>query len=254
MSPRSALVLVLAAALLPAAAAAQGPDDPGAKHLAALALPPTVGWAGGSIVGALPTGEFRRYVSGGGGFNGFLALKLGPDEPLSLRLDGTFILYGAETRRVPLGTGPLGLVNVDVTTSNSIVNFVFGPQLTTTRGALRPYASGGVGFSYFWTHSSVGGTNDSEPFASSTNFDDFTFAWRAGGGLWIQVGHGRTPLWLDLGAAYVHNGRVQYLREGSITFDLSGHPVYSPVESATNLVLIHLGISAGLRPKRQGER
>jgi hypothetical protein len=61
------------------------------------------------------------------------------------------------------------------------------------------------------------------------------------------VGRGRTPIWLDLGASYVRNGRVQYLREGSITFDLSGSPVYNAVESETNLVLIHLGVSVGLR-------
>jgi opacity protein-like surface antigen len=249
MTRRTPFAFALAAALLPAAAAAQDPD-PGLKRLAAFAPAPIIGWAGGSLVGAVPSGEFRRYVAGGAGFNGFVALKLGQEETVSLRLDGTFVLYGLETRRVPLGIGPLALVNVDVSTSNSIVNFVLGPQLITTGGAVRAYASGGVGFSYFWTHSSVEGSNNSEPFASSTNFDDFTFAWRAGGGLWIRVGHGRTPLWLDLGATYVRNGRVKYLREGSITFDLSGAPVYTAIESETNLVLIHLGVSAGLRPGR----
>jgi hypothetical protein len=243
------LLAVLCLVTLSAAAQAQRRPVPvtDAPPPPEYGTPRLIGWAGGSLVLALPSGEFRRYVSGGGGGNGFVAIKLGSEGVASLRLDGTFILYGHETRRVPLGTGPLSLVDVDVTTSNSIVSFAVGPQLTSPRGTLRPYLSGGVGLSYFWTHSSVRGTNNSESFASSTNFDDITVAWRAATGLWIQVGRGRTPIWLDLGASYVRNGRVQYLREGSITFDLSGSPVYNAVESETNLVLIHLGVSVGLR-------
>jgi hypothetical protein len=208
--------------------------------------PPLLGWGGGSLDLALPTGEFKQYVNVGGGATGFVALRLGSEGTLSLRLDGTYLIYGSETRRVPLGSGPLALVGVDVTTSNSIVNFVIGPQLTAASGAVRPYAFGGIGFSYFWTYSSVRGTNNTEPFASSTNFGDGTFSLRGGGGLWIQVGHGRTPIWLDLGVDYLRNGRVQYLREGSITFDLSGNPIFTPIESETNLVLVHVGVSVGL--------
>jgi hypothetical protein len=162
------------------------------------------------------------------------------------------LIYGSETRRVPLApSGPLALVNVDVTTSNVIVNLGIGPQLTATRGAIRPYVNGEIGFSYFGTSSSVEGTHDVEPFASSTNFDDFTFALRGGGGLWILLSNRRTPVSLDLSAHYIRNGRVSYLREGSITFDTDGAPVYHPIESETNLWLVQAGVSIGLQPRRR---
>jgi hypothetical protein len=246
------LVPLLLLALVPPAARAQKRPVPvaDAPPPPEYEAPREMGWAGGSLVLALPTGEFKRYVNAGGGLSGFAAFKLGRESAVSLRLDGTYLIYGIETRRVTLGPGPLALVGVDVRTSNSIVNFVVGPQLTATRGALRPYLFGGIGFSYFWTYSSVSGTNNAQPFASSTNFDDGSLALRGGGGLWLQVGHGRTPIWIDLGAEYVRNGRLRYLREGSITFDATGNPVYSPIESETNLVLVHLGVAVGLRPRR----
>lgn len=248
LRPRTALLLL---ALAPAAALAQKPPRP----IPDAPPPPdygparSFGWAGGGLTLALPSGEFKNYVHVGGGLTGFAAVKLDPEGALSLRLDGTFLIYGSETRRVPLGGGALSLVTVDVTTSNTIFSMNLGPQLTATRGPIRPYALGGVGFSYFWTGSSVSGTEHSRPFASSTNFGDATLALRAGGGVWLQVGHGRTPLWLDLGAQYVRNGRVSYLREGSITFDALGNAAYSPIRSETHLWLIHLGGAVGLVPR-----
>jgi hypothetical protein len=252
--PCAALLLL---ALAPAAARAQKtpvpvPDAPPPPEYGQPAPVPvrSFGWAGGSLVLALPTGEFKNYVHAGGGLNFFGALKLVPDGTLSLRLDGTFLIYGLETRTVPLGTGPLSLVDVDVQTSNIILGLYVGPQLTVPHGAVRPYANAGIGVSGFFTGSSVSGTDNGESFASSTNFSDGTFAVRAGGGVWIQAFRGRRPVSIDIGAQYVWNGRVSYLREGSITFsDIAGNPEYHPIRSETHLWLIYVGVSASLVPK-----
>jgi hypothetical protein len=117
------------------------------------------------------------------------------------------------------------------------------------RGAVRPYAYGQVGFSYFATTSSVEGSGNTQPFANSTNFDDFTFATSAGTGVLIVLSH-RRPVTLDLGARYVYNGRARYLREGSIA--ISGTTItYSPIESETNLILYMIGVSVGLRGRHE---
>ena len=238
-----ALLLVLA--LAPALARAQKTPVPVAD-----APPPpeygpahVIGFGGVGLDLALPTGDFRHYVTVGGGFDGFFALKLVPSGALSLRLDLTVLLYGSETRRYPL----VPLIDVDVTTSNTILGMNIGPQFVATSGRIRPYAMGGIGFAYFNTSSSVSGSDNSEPFANSTNFGDGTFAIRAGGGLWIQVGHGRTPVWIDLGAQYLWNGKVSYLRPGSI--DLGPPVVYHPIRSETHLWMIHAGVSAPIAPK-----
>jgi len=249
MTQRTSSLLVLAFALLPATAAAQRPEPFGGKSLAALRPMRTIGWAGGSLALALPQGEFADYVQIGGGINGFVAIKLSEDGLASIRLDGTILVYGSETRRVPLSS-TVNLVTVDVTTSNQILSFGIGPQLAATSGWIRPYMSGSVGFSYFWTSSSVRGADNIESFATSTNFGDGALALRAGGGIWVQLTRGRKPLWLDLAAHYVRNGRVSYLRPGSIDASFSP-PRIHPIESETNFWLVQLGVATTLQGPRR---
>jgi len=209
----------------------------------------SIGYAGGSLALALPVGDFRNYVSVGGGINGFVAMKLARDGAASIRLDGTFLIYGSDTYRTQLSP-TIPQVNVDVTTSNLIFGMAVGPQLMRPSGAVRPYVSGGVGFSYFATVSSVSGTHDVEPFAESTNFDDFTLAWRGAAGLLIQVGRGRTPIWLDFSGHFVRNGMTRYLRPGGIDVDpITNGLIIDPVESETAFWLVHAGVTFGIQPR-----
>ncbi|MGE0352233.1 MAG: hypothetical protein AB7I33_09780 [Gemmatimonadales bacterium] len=198
--------------------------------------------AGGHLDLALPQGEFSEFVDAGFGIGGWAAINLDRRGFVALRLDATWLNYGSETRRRPLST-TVPFVTVDVTTQNNIYAVGLGPMITLSQGPIRPYLSGQIGFSYFATESSVKGTSNSESFAKSTNFDDFTFAWTGGGGLKIRVSNGRVPIFIDGSADYVRNGRVQYLREGSITDDGMGNITIQPIESETNLLVIRLGVS-----------
>jgi hypothetical protein len=196
---------------------------------------------GGGVLLAQAIGEFANYVDVGYGLGAHALWEPVADGPFGLRLDGTYLIYGSETRRYEL----LPLVDVDVTTENQIAGLQIGPQVSVGRGALRAYGYGQIGFSYFATTSSVEGSGNAQPFAETTNFDDFTFASVAGGGVRIQLSHGRTPVALDLGARYLYNGRARYLREGSI--EIVGNDVtLTPIESQTNLILYQLGVSVGL--------
>jgi hypothetical protein len=198
--------------------------------------------AGGNLALAIPQGQFSHFVDLGYGLGGWVAYNLDREGTVALKLDANFIIYGHETRRRPLST-TVPYVTVDVTTSNNIYAMGLGPIITLGHGAIRPYLSGTVGFSYFATESSVKGSNNSDSFAESTNFDDFTFAWTGGGGLRIQVSHGRTPLFIDLATDYHRNGQASYLREGSITDDGNGNIIIQPIQSETNLLLVRVGVS-----------
>lgn len=224
-------ILVLVLAIIPSAVGAQGLEP----------LGPPSAWVGGSLVLAQPTGQFGEYVDFGFGATGHARWSPDPDGIFGLRADGTFLIYGSETRRYQL----VPLIDIDVTTNNQIAGFQFGPQLTFGQGTVRFYGYGQIGFSYFATTSSVEGSGNIEPFANTTNFDDFTFATSGGGGMLVQVSHGRTPVALDFGVRYLYNGQATYLREGSI--DIVGNTVtYTPIDSQTNLVLYQLGVSVGL--------
>jgi hypothetical protein len=228
--------IALLALAVPATASAQARDTtrPPGFH------------AGGGVIIAKPTGEFAEYVDLGYGLAGHAVFNPSPEGIFGLRADGMFIIYGSETNRYQL----LPLINVDVTTTNQIAAFQFGPQLTLGKGSVQGYGFGQLGFSYFATTSSVEGSGNTEPFANTTNFDDLTFATSAGGGIRFRLSSGWTPVLLDLGVRYMSNGRARYLREGSIAID--GNDVtITPIESETNLVVFHLGVTVGIRGARK---
>jgi hypothetical protein len=200
---------------------------------------------GGNVLVAQPQDQFASYVKVGAGFGFHLLQQLDREGILALRLAGDFLIYGHETERVPLSP-TIPRIAVDVTTSNNIVMLGIGPQLMVPSGSVRPYLNGTVGFSYFFTESSVSGTDNSVEFASTKNFDDFTFAWTGGAGVYIPVHAGRTPVSIDVGARYHGNGRARYLREGSIQDDGAGGIIITPIESNTNLVTYQIGVTFGI--------
>ena len=199
----------------------------------------------------VPQGEFAQNVDAAIGIGGGVLWKVGG--PFALRADLGVMIYGSETRRVPLGGGALGLITVDVTTTNTIFGGSIGGQLGVPSRTVMPYVGGAIGFSAFTTTSSVEGSNSSnEPFASSTNASDGTFARTAIAGLYIPVGKtGRTHV--DIGVRHTWNGeRVRYLTEGDVTEDINGDIVITPRESRADILTIVIGLTIapqGSRPK-----
>lgn len=195
---------------------------------------------------AVPVGEFENFVDLGGGGGLGVLLYLTPERSAALRLDGTFVVYGSESFRAPLSP-TIPFVDVDVRTTNYIASLGVGPQIFLSTGGLRPYLFGTVGFSYFATQTSVSGSNDTDSFASTTNFDDVTLALSGGGGLAVQLSHGEHPVSLDLSASYQRNGLTEYLTEGDLYETPGGGWAVDPVLSETNLMSYRVGVSIGLR-------
>ena len=198
----------------------------------------------------VPQGAFAENVSIAGGVGGGVIWKV--SGPLALRADLGVMIYGSERRRVPLGGGALGLINVDVTTTNSIFGGSIGGQLGAPGPTVMPYVGGMIGFSAFTTTSSVEGSNSTnQPFASSTNSSDFTFAKSAIAGLYIPVGE-TGNVHLDLGVRHTWNGeRVRYLTRGDITEDINGDIILSPRESRADILTIVLGVSIAPKGRRK---
>ncbi len=224
---------------------------PGALSGQRFAAPDEVGPVRGELgldgVLAVPVGEFADYVDLGGGIGGFGVLFMDDRQLFGLRLDASWMIYGRSTVQRQLSPS-VPFVNVEVTTENGIGSFAFGPQVMVPDGPVRPYARAGVGLSYFQTKTSVKGTNNSDPFASSTNFDDTTFALSGGAGLRIGLAEADAhPISLDLGVTYLRNGRTEYLREGGLRETPGGGVEIDPIRSETNLIGYHLGVTVGLR-------
>ncbi len=206
-----------------------------------------IGSLGGVLQVGYPQGEFANYVDFSWGFGGFFVFDLDRRARWGLRLDGSYLIYGSETVQRPLSE-TIQRVLVDVTTRNQIVTLLFGPQFTLGSGLVRPYVHAGLGFSYFYTKSGVSGSSEFEEFASTTNFDDFTFALASGGGLWVRLSR---RVSLAFSTQYVHNGQVRYLREGSIREAPDGSIWFRPIESETNLMVFQLAVVFAL--EHEGE-
>jgi len=208
---------------------------------------PVRAWTGGGLQIAAPVGEFDAYVNTGWGIGGHFLLKLDDSGIFGIRADAGYLNYGRETRRVCLSPTVGCRIEVDLTTSNDIAYFNLGPQLALARGPFQPYVNAALGFAYFATVSSVEGSSNTEPFARTTNFDDFTFAWQLGSGVRIPVSSRSTPISLDFGARYNTNGEAEYLREGGIIDNLDGSISLDPIRSEANLVTVQIGVTVGVR-------
>ncbi len=118
------------------------------------------------------------------------------------------------------------------------------------RGSFRPYAHATVGTSWFRTGTLVKAecdascdSGDYPPVISDqTNSSDWTFSWSAGGGVLVSIGRYG---WIDVGVRYLANRTVNWLAEGDVVQDASGHLQARPRHSPVNLVEITLGWTFG---------
>jgi hypothetical protein len=238
------LPTAIALGALPAALAAQGPYD-------VTRIPEPRFQAGAALTIAQPVGQFGQYVANGVGLGAHGLMRFGGSGAFALRVDGSFVQYGRETKRVVLSPTVGGRIRVDLTTSNNIAWLGVGPQLMVPSGPVRPYVNGAVGFSYFATESSVQAPDDGDDGVNdglfrNTNLSDATFSYGGGGGVLIPLGTGRgTKVFLDLGARFHNNGRARYLREGGIEDLPNGDVRLHPIDSNANLWTYHLGVSVG---------
>ena len=243
--PRARPPAALAAALLLAAAplAAQPTvTDDSAR------LRPVRAIVGGNFYYARPVGEFASFVRRGFGGAAHGTLLLGPSGAFGIRFDGSYMNYGRETVRDVCALPTNCRVVVDVTTTNNIAFVGAGPQLVAPVGAVRPYVAGQVGWTFIWTNSSIEDADDDGGGIYDTrNHADNTFSYGGVGGVLIPLSVGRSPVSLDLGARYLRNGRVRYLREGDIVDNVAGPPTLDIQRSRADLVTYFVGVSVGVR-------
>ena len=196
----------------------------------------------------VPQGEFSDALgSVGGGLTGTVMYRV-PRTAVAVGVEGTAMLYGYESRRVPFSL-TVPDVTVDVSTSNNLAQGLAVLRLQLPDGPVRPYVDGVAGVSYLWTQTTVGDEDVNVDLASSTNFDDATFAY--GGGLGVQArlaesrGEGGRPraVLLDARVRYLVGGEATYLGRGDIDRYSDGTIEVFPRRSTTSMVVPQLGVT-----------
>ena len=218
----------------------------------AAAAQPTLQIAGAV---AVPQGEFGDALgSVGGGISATFLYQI-PRTPVAFGVEGTGLLYGYESRRVPFSL-TIPDVTVDVQTTNNLGQALGVVRLQVPSGPVRPYVDGVAGVNALWTQTSVDsqgrtdryGYYDDQPIASSTNYNDAAFAYGAGAGMQVRLhsgygGRGRpTEVLLDANVRYVRGGGATYLGRGDIERDRGRVTIY-PRRSRTDLLIPRLGVT-----------
>ena len=194
-------------------------------------------------------GEFGDLVDAGGGVN--LSAKVFPLEDsrnLGLRADLGWVIYGSES--VPSCISDPCRVQANINTTNNIFYFGLGPEVILIRGRFEPYVYGTLGTSVFNTGSTLQGEyfNGADTHFNTTHLNDWTFAWRAGGGI-------RYGIWedvsVDFGVEHHGNGVADYLTKGDVIDGPDGKVSINPRRSEANLLTFRLGVSLGLGGLRE---
>ena len=204
---------------------------------------------GGSFMVGSPQGEFRNYVDQlGYGFQIHGTLWTPSKErPFTIGLNIGYMIYGSRTDRRPFSL-TIPDVNVDVTRTNNLANFHLLFQVSPFTGTVRPYIEGLFGGAYLFTQTEVKSDYNNETLASTTNYDDFSWSYGAGGGMLFRVaqdlGDVKT-LYLDLKARYIYGTEARYLTEKGIVINPANSQVYYfPQKSKTDLLTFHIGVVA----------
>lgn len=191
-----------------------------------------------------PRGAFAETTNLGVGLSGNALFRLDPNAIFNIRTEVAFLNYGNVNQRVPLSPTLGNLIRVDLRTSNNIASFVVGPQLLGPTGVFTPYASALAGFSAFWTTSTVEGSNEQTPFASTTNSSDFAWAYGGAAGAYLKVSGGARPVRMEVGMRYLRHDDVTYLTADEVRASTregrDARPIKSRVDFYTYLIGVQM--------------
>src|SRR5206468_968477 len=126
----------------------------------------------------------------------------------------------------------------------------FGPEVTASRGTLRPYGFATAGVSYFRSTMNVRPPRyDGDDAIDRTIFSAGNFAWSTGVGLRIGPRDARSGAF-DVGIRFRRNARARYANDRSLSSLSAGSVVVTPFYGSANLLTIYAGAWVGPRGRR----
>ena len=205
---------------------------------------------GGSLILGFPQNEFSKNVNNEafGGIEAQITLTTpSKSNPFTVGLNAGFLIYGIESRRVPLST-TIPDVSVDVERQNGMINFHLLFQISPFEGSVKPYFEGVAGGAYLFTETRVEGSGNVYEFASTVNQDDFAWSYGLGGGILVSLMEGNEDLpgglFLDLKTRFMFSSEAEYLTTGDLRVE-NGNLIYQTKKSGIDYMSIQFGVVAG---------
>ncbi len=197
-----------------------------------------------NILFGIPQTDFRESLDRNAlGLNGSIAFRI-PRLPLYGGLELGIMTYGRD-RRIERLSPTIPEIQLEVRTDYDIFTSHLFLRFEPDIHGIRPYVDGLVGLKYLFTESSIRDDDGfGEDIASTTNYDDSSFSYGAGGGIKVEVyDGGRDSYMVNLKARYLFGAEASYLQPGSISTDRNGNLIFDESVSRTNLLTIHLGMT-----------
>jgi hypothetical protein len=207
---------------------------------AASAQAPRVLVGAGPAVGRA-TRSLGQYMGGGWGAGGFVAFGSAAG-PVRLRVDADYVRFAPTTAARPYRAA----LPVFITSGSQLFAATAGPEVRVPLGRVRVSAGAGAGFVASTNTGAVSGIGTDARFSGATAFSDLTLAYAGGGGLGLDLGGERTPVWLDLSARYLGTGPTRWVREGNIPVGYISGVYLKPTRSPTTVVVYRLAVSVGV--------
>lgn len=215
---------------------------------------------GGGLLVNVPAGE-HADANENIGFGGSIDLAYQfTATPILVGLNGSFSIFGSETRSEPWSK-TIPDVFVNVTTTNSYHFGTLFLRFQPDMKFMKPYFEGHIGFNYLQTSTSIEdqddiGDDDDYNIASSTDLSDAGFLYGFGGGFEIplyssilidevnefQAKPRKFELLLNLQVKYLLGQELEYLQEGDKEI-IDGEVFYNPTVSKTDILTFVIGVS-----------
>ena len=202
-----------------------------------------------SGLGGIPVGDFRKHENGGGGLEVMIGFQPIRRQPLKLRAQIDWLLYGRINRDVEEDYCDITGCYTETVYYDSRQHMMFtfqgGPELTPVKGRMRPFVFALAGWTLFHSYANYGyagsgGTSPSENLFTSGNFST-----SYGGGIrWVDEKESRSGAF-ELSAHITRNLKADYLTEHGLTRTSSGAWVVQPVRGAANVLMIKAGFWIG---------
>jgi len=199
--------------------------------------------------GGLPVGDFKQHEDGGGGMELTVGFQPFRRQPLVVRGNAAFLLYGRYNRDGTRDVCDIFGNNCQTQTVwynsryHNMSVFQIGPEFMATDGKWRPFAFALAGMTHFSSWANYGDPNSSGSSTGLYSSHNFSSAYGAGVRM-VKQAFGRES-GFEMALRFTRNPRSTYLTDRGVFRRSDGSYDIAPETSAANVLGIHLGVWLG---------
>lgn len=200
--------------------------------------------------GGIPVGDFKQKEDGGGGLELAIGFQPFRRQPLVLRGNAGFLMYGRYSRNQDQEVCDFFGNNCQTETVfydaryHNMSFLQFGPELMATDGRWRPFSYAQAGVTFFNSWANYGRPSSGvAPSRSLLATRNFSTAYGLGV-RHIENSFGREG-GFEMAVRFTRNAKARYLNDQGVLRRADGSYDINPQTGAANVLSIHIGVWGG---------